>query len=42
MEQSTATTIFWTLDQMKEMGTELAIASMHPISACTFKLMAKG
>ncbi|KAG2113271.1 hypothetical protein BD769DRAFT_1673805 [Suillus cothurnatus] len=26
MEQSTATTIFWTLDQMKEMGAELAIA----------------
>ncbi|KAG0704707.1 hypothetical protein DFH29DRAFT_997402 [Suillus ampliporus] len=26
MEQSTAATIFWTLDQMKEMATELAIA----------------
>ncbi|KAG2120280.1 hypothetical protein BD769DRAFT_1671701 [Suillus cothurnatus] len=26
MEQSTAATIFWTLDQMKEMGAELAIA----------------
>lgn len=30
MEQSTAATIFWTLDQMKEMAAELAIAGTYP------------
>jgi hypothetical protein len=42
MEQSTAATIFWTLNEMKEMGAKLAIAGTHPILACMFKLMAKG
>ncbi|KAG0697751.1 hypothetical protein DFH29DRAFT_878497 [Suillus ampliporus] len=32
MEQSTAATIFWTLDQMKEMAAELAIARTETLT----------
>jgi hypothetical protein len=30
LEKSTAASLFWTLDQMKEMTSELAIAGTHP------------
>jgi hypothetical protein len=32
IEQSTAASIFWTLDQMKEMAAELATAGTYLIS----------
>lgn len=38
MEQSTAASLFWTLNQMKEMAAELAITGAHPHLILRFQL----